>query len=82
MTHYYISILFVICILFSLSLAAAGRDFYKILDVKKSASANDIKKAYRKLSLKYHPDKNPAADAKGKLPINIIFIFMYLFIYI
>lgn len=45
-------------------------DYYKILGVPKTASTDEIKKAYRQLSLKHHPDKNPNKDSTEFLKIQ------------
>ena len=57
----------VLCGLVSFSnFCEAKKDYYKVLGLEKGASDKEIKKAFRKLALKYHPDKNPDAGDKFK----------------
>lgn len=60
---------------------AAGADYYKVLGVGRSATVKEIKKQYKVLSKKYHPDKNPgnkeAADKFVEVAAGTFFFLFY-----
>ncbi|XP_029910512.1 dnaJ homolog subfamily B member 9a [Myripristis murdjan] len=57
---------FAVCILMITELILAKKDYYDILGVPKDATERQIKKAFHKLAMKYHPDKNKSPDAEMK----------------
>ncbi|KAK4471806.1 hypothetical protein MN116_005200 [Schistosoma mekongi] len=62
----YLILLVIFSLEFLLGESNAEQDYYDILGVSKSASTSDVKKAFRKLALKYHPDKNKDEDSQKK----------------
>lgn len=55
-----------VCVLMITEIILAQEDYYEILGVPKDASERQIKKAFHKLAMKYHPDKNKSPDAEAK----------------
>lgn len=60
------TLMFTVCILMITELILAKKDYYDILGVPKDATERQIKKAFHRLAVKYHPDKNKSPDAEAR----------------
>ncbi|MQM09971.1 hypothetical protein Taro_042858 [Colocasia esculenta] len=66
MVHPRAALLFLVCVLSFAVCTFGGKNYYDVLQVPRGASEDQIKRAYRKLALKYHPDKNPGNEEANK----------------
>ncbi|KAG9157210.1 hypothetical protein Leryth_004880 [Lithospermum erythrorhizon] len=66
MAHQRSKLLFILCLFSYYLIAISAKSYYDILQVPKGAAEDQIKRAYRKLALKYHPDKNPGSEEANK----------------
>ncbi|KAF8394640.1 hypothetical protein HHK36_020854 [Tetracentron sinense] len=73
-------LLFLVCLISYAISAIAGKSYYDILQVPKGAADDQIKRAYRKLALKYHPDKNQGNEEANKRFAEINNVWQLVFI--
>jgi DnaJ family protein B protein 11 len=66
MAHHRSNLFFLFVVLFQALIAIAGKSYYDILQIPKNAPEDQIKRAYRKLALRYHPDKNQGNEEANK----------------
>ena len=62
----FLVVIVVLSLCLETAVVAGEEDYYKLFGVSRDASKKEIKKAFRKLAIQYHPDKNPDPDARKR----------------